>query len=151
MSKTFRAFHALHLAHMAIFRAADKSLKRQEGILTAHQSILFVLCAEDGVPSSVIARRAGMSKSRLTGLVDALETKALIRRQRGEKDARQQLLFIEPEGRTLIDRTKGRLTALNELMLEDFDEDERSIIQRFLHNAVTKVVSDIEMQEDNYA
>lgn len=149
MAKIFRAFYALHAAHTAIFSAADKALKRQEGLLTAHQSILFVLCAEDGLPSSVIARRAAMSKSRLTGLVDTLEAKALIHRQRGEKDARQQLIFIEPEGRAVIDRTRGRLNALNALMLEDFDENERAIIQRFLSQAVTKVVSEIEKKESD--
>ena len=135
MVKRFRAFHALHLAHTAIFSAADKSLKKTEGILTAHQVILFVLTAEDGLPSQVIARRAGMSKSRLTGLVDSLERKGLLRREKGQEDARQQIIFIEPEGRALIDRTKGRINKLNKALLKDFSPEEQKVIERFLVHA----------------
>lgn len=135
MAKSFRAFHALHMAHTAIFSAADKSLKKHEGILTAHQVILFVLCAEDGLPSKVIAKRAGMSKSRLTGLVDALERKGLVRRERGREDARQQIVYIELAGRDLIDRTKGWVNKLNTSLIKDFDKDEQKTIARFLSHA----------------
>lgn len=135
MAKFFRAFHALHMAHTAIFSAADKSLKKREGILTAHQVILFVLSTEDGLPSKVIAKRAGMSKSRLTGLVDALERKGLVRRERGTEDARQQIVFIEPAGRDLIDRTKGWVNKLNTSLIKDFDKDEQKTIARFLSHA----------------
>lgn len=135
MAKRFRAFHALHMAHTAIFSAADKALKKQEGILTAHQAILFVLTTEDGLPSKIIAKRAGMSKSRLTGLVDALERKGLVRREQGQEDARQQLVFIEIEGRDLIARTKGHVNKLNAALLKNFDADERKIIERFLTHA----------------
>lgn len=135
MTKPIRVFHALHMAHTAIFRAADKSLKAQEGILTAHQVILFVLSAEDGLPSKVIAKRAGMSKSRLTGLVDALERKGLVRREQGQEDARQQIIFIMPDGRALIDRTKGWVNNLNTSLIKDFDKDEQKVISRFLSRA----------------
>jgi len=135
MAKQFRAFHALHMAHTAIFSAADKSLKKQEGILTAHQVILFVLTAEDGLPSKEIAKRAGMSKSRLTGLVDALERKAFVRREQGQEDARQQLIYIEAEGRAVIDRTKGWVNKLNRSLLKTFDANEQKVIERFLSHA----------------
>lgn len=135
MTKSFRAFHALQMAYSAVFSAADKSLKRQEGILTAHQVILFILCAENGLPSSIVATRAGISKSRLTGLVDALDRKGLIRRQQGQVDARQSLIFIEPKGRALIERTKSWVHEMNSSLLANFDAQERKTIQRFLSEA----------------
>lgn len=139
MTKPFRVFHALHKAHTALFGAADKTLKKREGILTAHQLILFLLSAEDGLPSSVLATRAGLSKSRLTGLVDTLERKDFIRRERGAQDARQQILYIEPAGRALIDRTKGWVNTLNARLLKNFDKDEQQVIQRFLQEITLDV------------
>lgn len=141
MTKSFRAFYALHRAHTAVFRASDKLLKKSEGILTAHQSILFVLGIEDGLPSTIIANRTGMSKSRLTGLLDALERKDLIRRERGEQDGRQQLIFLQAAGRELIDRTKGTVNRLNARLLNDFSDEEQSVIQRFLENAEAQAAS----------
>ncbi|WP_298336222.1 MarR family transcriptional regulator [uncultured Erythrobacter sp.] len=137
MAHTFRAYHSLHQAHSAVFRAADKALKKQEGIQTAHQFILFVLYVEDGLPSALVASRAGMSKSRLTGLTNTLEDKGLIRKQRGEKDARQQVLYIAPEGRALIERTKDWVSEMNADLLADFDERERMAIEKFLRRAAS--------------
>ena len=145
MKKTFRVFHALHQAHTAVFSAANKTLKRREAILTAHQTILFILCHEDGIPSSLLAARTDMSKTRLTGLVDTLEGKGLIRRERGKKDARQQIIFIQPEGRALVDRTKGWAHELNERLLEDFNDEERVIIQKFLQNVTSKAASRLDV------
>ena len=145
MRKTFRVFNALQKAHLAVFSAADKTLKKKEGIITAHQAILFVLYREDGLPSSEIATRIGMSKSRLTGLIDTLERKGLIRRERGVQDARQRIVFIQAEGCAVIDRTKDWANKLNERLLKDFDDDERVIIERFLQNVTSKAASRLDI------
>jgi len=141
MKKTFRVFSALQKAHQAVFSAADRTLKEREGILTAHQAILFVLYKEDGLPSSDIATRIGISKSRLTGLIDTLECKELIRRERGKKDSRQRIVFIKPKGRAVVDRTKGWTNQLNKRLLNDFNNDERLVIERFLQNIASKADS----------
>lgn len=135
MPNNFRAFHLLHLAYTGVFNAADKSLKKREGILTSHQLILFLLSQEDGLPSATVSERAKMSKSRLTGLANGLEDKGLIRRERGPDDGRQKLLFIEPEGRALIERSKVFVKQANSDLLEGFDENEREVIKRFLAHA----------------
>ena len=137
MTKPFRAFHALHQAYTSVFRTVDKELKSRENILTAHQLILFILSLDDGLPSSEVASRAGVSKSRLTGLVDTLESKSLLRREQGSQDARQQILFIEPEGRAIIKRTQKWVHDLNNALLTDFTKAEKAVIQKFLNNAAT--------------
>ena len=81
-----------------------------------------------------------MSKSRLTGLLDTLERKTFIRRERGKQDARQQIIFIESDGRALIDRTKRWVNDFNECLIKDFDDSEREVIQRFLENAASEAV-----------
>jgi len=90
---------------------------------------------EDGLPSSVIATRIGISRSRLTGLIDTLERKELIRRERGQQDSRQRIIFIKPEGLAIVNRTKGWTNKLNE------NDDERLTIERFLQNITSEAAS----------
>ncbi len=141
MPKSFRVYNDLHQAHTALFRASDKALKKHEGILTAHQVILFVLYNQDGLPISEIVKHSGMSKSRLTGLIDTLEVKGFIRRERGSQDARQQIIFINATGRAIIDRTKAWVNEINASLLKTFDKNEQSVIQRFLNEATAETVS----------
>ncbi|SPH21034.1 putative HTH-type transcriptional regulator YusO [Ascidiaceihabitans donghaensis] len=142
-TQNFRVFRELNLVTSALFRAADRDLLAREGIRTAHQAILFVLRVEDGLTSSEIANRAGLSKTRLTGLADTLETKSLITRDRGTQDARQQVIKITNEGRAVVDRTNGWVRNLNASLMSQFDESEKAVIERFLRE-VHRTARDIE-------
>ncbi|MEM7413754.1 MAG: MarR family winged helix-turn-helix transcriptional regulator [Myxococcota bacterium] len=129
-----RIFHQLHRAHGALFRALDRRLRDSEGIATAHQVILFALAEQDGLPSSEVARRAGHSKSRLTGLVDTLEAQGLVERRTSEEDGRVQLLHATRAGRALIARTVSQTKALNTALLAPFDRKEQETIGAFLEH-----------------
>ncbi len=132
MAKSPRIFHLIQQANSLLFRALDGQLKAREGIVTAHQVILFVLAQENGLPSAEIAKRAGMSQSRLTGLVDTLVSKKLARREKADTDNRVHKVFITDLGTALIARTSGQARSLNEDLLQPFSETERDTIARFL-------------------
>lgn len=136
MNQKFRALHLLHIAHSALFRSTDRILRRTEGITTAHQVILFTLDKEDGLPSSVVAKRAGHSKSRLTNLVDTLTAKGFVERRVKPEDERVHLLHITEAGRALAARTRADTQGVNARLLAPFDADERRIIQRFLQHVL---------------
>lgn len=132
MSKPLRVFHQLHMAHGALFRAADRHMRASEGITTAHQVVLFTLTIEDGLRTTEVAKRAGHSKSRLTALVNTLEEKKLLRRRVSETDGRVHTLHITQAGRGLIERHKARTKELNEEMLAPFSAADREVIGLFL-------------------
>ena len=134
-------FHMLHIAHAELFRAADRLMKAQEGIATAHQVILFTLAAENGLASAEVARRCGHSKSRLTNLVDTLEAKSLVERRHADADKRIQNLFITPKGRALVKRVSSMTRRLNAQLLEPFSESERDAIRSFLAHVVKEAAS----------
>lgn len=133
-----RVFHLLHLAHGALFRALDRRMRANEGITTAHQVILFILVAEDGLPSSEVARRAGHSKSRLTGLVDTLEERGLVERKPSEEDGRVNLLHATRSGRALIARTVTETKELNAALLAPFSKKEQETIGAFLEHILAE-------------
>jgi DNA-binding MarR family transcriptional regulator len=134
MPASFRVFHLLQQANGALFRAVDGLLKTREGIVSAHQVILFVLTHEDGLKSTDVAGRAGMSRSRLTGLLDTLEAKGMVRRDPSLEDGRVQLVFITPSGADVIQRTASLTRELNSTLLEPFDDSQRETIRTFLQH-----------------
>ena len=138
MPKTFRVFHSLQQAYRNLFGAADRIIRSREGIVTAHQVILMVLRQADGLKASEIADRAGLSRSRLTGLLDTLESKKIVRREADSSDGRVQRIHLEPEGHAIIERTKEWVNELNSELLAPFSNEERDTIERFLkHVGVT--------------
>jgi DNA-binding MarR family transcriptional regulator len=134
MAKPPRIFHLLQQANSALFRAVDGFLKSKEDIVSAHQVILFILTHEDGLQSTEVAKRAGMSRSRLTGLLDTLTAKGLIRREQSLDDGRVHRVYLMPSGADLIARTGALVGDLNADLLQPFDEKERETITRFLHH-----------------
>jgi DNA-binding MarR family transcriptional regulator len=144
MPKLPRVFHMLQQANSGLFRAVDGLLKAQEGIISAHQVILFVLTQEDGLHSADVAKRAGMSRSRLTGLLDTLTAKGLVRREQSPDDARVQRVFITQDGADIITRTATLTRDLNADLLAPFNEQDQQVITAFLQHVsgTAKVISE---------
>jgi DNA-binding MarR family transcriptional regulator len=134
MPKPPRIFFLLQQANSHLFRAVDGLLKEQEDIISAHQVILFVLTQEDGLQSAEVAARAGMSRSRLTGLLDTMTAKGLVRREQSADDGRVHRIFITPEGADIIKRTATLARDWNADLLKPFDDQQREVITAFLHH-----------------
>lgn len=129
---SLRVFHLLQRAHNALFRAADSTMNAAEGIRTAQLAVLFTLVRNEGLPISSIARQLGMGKSSLTGLVDRMATKGLVRREADLSDARVQRIVLEPAGLAVAKRAGAAVRRYNKGLLDPFSESEREVIARFL-------------------
>ena len=127
-----RVFHLLQQAHSALFRAADRALKHYAGLTASQQAVLFVLMMRDGAPITLIADQLQMGKSSLTGLVDRMEKKGLVKRSQSEADARSFQVFIEDKGRELAEQTLPVTKQINAGLLAPFSKEERDVIKRFL-------------------
>ncbi len=132
MARSPRIFHLLQKAHSALFRATDKRLRDVYGLTASQQGVLFVLGMKDGQPISAIAEALSMGKSSLTGLIDRMEEKSLVRRVPHPQDSRSQLVFIEPAGRDITTASLSQTRHLNDALLAPFTPAEQAIIARFL-------------------
>jgi DNA-binding MarR family transcriptional regulator len=119
-------------AHSALFRAADRYLKSEAGLSSSQHAVLLALAKNDGLPISVIANQLNLGKSSLTGLIDRMSSKGLVRRQQSQKDARSFSVFIEDEGRLLVEATLEGTKRINRDLLAPFSIEERTTISRFL-------------------
>jgi DNA-binding MarR family transcriptional regulator len=96
---------------VALARTADqmrRSLTRviePHGITLQQYNVLRILrgAGTDGLPTLEIASRMVERAPGVTRLLDRLEAKALVRRQRSARDRRQILCWIAPAGLELLD------------------------------------------------
>src|SRR5438046_6145824 len=88
--------------------------------------VLHRLWQGDGILTSVLTRDIASDGGTITGLLDRLEAKALIRRERCLEDRRAVRVFLAPAGRELEQPLMQILKALNEQALEGFSGVERA-------------------------
>jgi len=102
--KPFRS--PAHEAFVGLMHTADlirrqaASIVEPHGITLQQYNVLRILrgAGEDGVPTLEIAKRMVEQTPGITRLLDRLEAKGLVRRQRCPKDRRQHLCWISPAG-----------------------------------------------------
>lgn len=134
MSQRLKVFHQMQRAHAALFRAADKALRAEFGLTSTQQAVLFLLLENDAQPITSLAAQLKMGKSSLTGLIDRMATKDLVRRGNEGPDGRVVLVHILPRGQELAQLSVGRTKAANDHLLQPFDAQEQAVIARFLNH-----------------
>lgn len=102
------------------------------GITVAQYVVLKTLWQEDGMLTSLLAKAADCDGSTMTGLLDRLEAKGLLRRERCPEDRRAVRVFITPAGRELEAPLMEILTAMNQQALEGLTADDRGCLARCL-------------------
>lgn len=119
------AFHRLY--HEKISRrlyAAHSEWVPQAEFLT-----LCIVAEKEGLSMNELTRRTASSKQRLTVLVNQLEEKGYLRRERSESDRRITRLFLTGKSRALMaDAQKQTESALDEV----FSQMDASIVSEYL-------------------
>ena len=67
----------------------------------AQGRILYILWRQDGIPSKELSKQTGLAMSSLTAMLDRMETADLIRRERGDRDRRNVLIYLTETSRGL--------------------------------------------------
>ena len=118
---------------VALMRAADRVRRRAARIVEPHgitlqqYNVLRILegAREDGVPTLEVAARMIEETPGVTRLLDRLEAKGYIRRQRCPRDRRQHLCWLSSEGARLLEKLTPMLVAEHERALERLDSRNR--------------------------
>ena len=94
--------------------------------ITASQfQVLRRLWEGDGILTSTLTRDICSDGGTITGLLDRLEAKTLIRRARSAEDRRAVRVFLTQAGRELERPLSEILSAINEQALAGFSPDDR--------------------------
>jgi DNA-binding MarR family transcriptional regulator len=78
--------------------ARSIAVSAPHGLPTGSLTVLALIAANPGSSQSALARRAGLNKSALVGIVDQLEAKGFAARDRSASDRRRNQVTVTPEG-----------------------------------------------------
>ncbi len=130
--KHLRLFHLIHLAHRALFRAADRVLLANHGITAAQNALLMFLDRQEGASMGEAAEALGLKHAAMSGLVDRMEKKGLIERRASPTDGRSTTLRLRASGRDIVEQSHTLITATNTRLLQGFSAADQKVIERFL-------------------
>jgi len=91
LAQAYHAFSAYSAAHV-----------RQLGLTPAQFDVIATLGNTQGMPLSQLAQKTLITKGTLTGIIDRLEEKGLVRREVPTGDRRSFLAVLTPAGETLF-------------------------------------------------
>jgi DNA-binding MarR family transcriptional regulator len=117
-------------AHREVVAHLDEELQRDHDLpLSSYEVLLYLADSDDGrLRMGELADRLLLSRSGLTRLVDRLESRDLVSRERCKEDARGLFAHITPAGRELFEATRPdhldgvRRHFLSRLSDEEMDE-----------------------------
>lgn len=105
-----------------VIRATDLQSKHlvKTASLTAPQlMVMQTLRDKGGIPIGELADEISLSQATVTSIVDRLERKAYVGRERSQQDKRKVLAFITDEG---LDKLKTAPTLLQENFIKQFKD-----------------------------
>lgn len=127
-------------AVVGLMRTADVVRRRIAAVLEPHDvtaqqfNVLRILrgAGSDGLPTLEVSARMIEQTPGITRLLDRLEAKQLVRRQRCPKDRRQHLCWISPEGEALLAALDAPVLAGVEQSLGGLSSQDRIALIRLL-------------------
>jgi DNA-binding MarR family transcriptional regulator len=115
-----RAFAANRVQLEALFEGEDVSF--------THWRVL--MCLRDGLAntSADVSRELAHDKGSMTRIIDQLEERGLLKRERDKKDRRIVFLRLTPAGRASVNRLVPKLVDYYNILLSDFSAED---VKRF--------------------
>ena len=110
------------IALRKIIRATDlysRRLSKEAGLTAPQLLIMHAIAEHEEMTMGDIANEVSLSQATVTTILDRLEKRDLLRRQRGDRDKRRVYASLTEEGRILLSRAP---TPLQEEFMEQFKE-----------------------------
>ena len=124
-----RFLFLLNTAQRAVQRRSAGELA---GITGAQAGVLFLLGSSIGATIGEVARGLEATPSSMTELIDRMVAAGLIERRPDPDDGRVQRLTLTAEGEAARRLAVARVSMLNALMMDGFDEAEIAVVARWL-------------------
>lgn len=95
------------------------------GLTAPEAGVMRLLATQPGISQRALATRLGSAPSRVVVLVDSLENKGLVRRERSATDRRNHELQLTDDGTALLMRLGETARAHEEELIAPLSERER--------------------------
>lgn len=119
-------FH-IRLAHGACLRHFTETFTELD--LTQKQvSVLWLVDDHPGIAQTDLAQRLRMDRATTMAIINRLQAKHYLRRDRSQKDGRKQALHLEPAGKTMLARAKEAIAEHEAWVKGRFTEREVKLL-----------------------
>ena len=102
--------------------------------------VLLTLWAEDGIFLSELGRRLSRDGPTITGIIDRMENKKLVKRKRSMKDRRVIQVYLTPKAWEV----RENLMRMQQEAGRDITEDFTDVDIKSLENMLSKMLTNIE-------
>jgi len=109
------------------------------GLTPFHWVVLCCLWSEDGLPTSSIGERLQQVGGTLTGVLDRMEERGLVRRERDSKDRRICRIWLTDAGREMERVLPPIVVELREETFAGFSDTEREQLSQMLNRAIANI------------
>jgi DNA-binding MarR family transcriptional regulator len=140
-----RTLRALAETYEQVFRTSDRHIESL-GLTPAQFDVIATLGDTDGMTCKQLGEGTLITKGTLTGVVDRLEERGLVVRNRGQRDNRQVHVRLTPEGERVfhatfqphVDFLAGHFAGMAPERQALMTELLRELQQSFAHAALIK-------------
>lgn len=138
-SRPFRS--KSHEAYVTLLRTADDSKRclsrvlEPEGVTLQQYNVLRILrgAGSEGLPTLSVAERMVERTPGVTRLIDRMERKGWVERQRCTEDRRRVWCKITDEGLRLLDRLDEPIDTVDEVLAAALDENELTTFVEYMN------------------
>ncbi|MEZ5750459.1 MAG: MarR family winged helix-turn-helix transcriptional regulator [Paracoccaceae bacterium] len=124
-----------------LLRPESAELRAMAALEAGDIGVLSVVALNPGVNQNDLAASLVLKKSAITNVVQRLENRGLLRRQRSPHDRRANLIFLTEAGAELVAFTRTEIDRRTEDWFAGIDPDEREVFFSVLTRLIGKLAS----------
>lgn len=111
----------------------------------AQGRILYILWEHGPVSLTEIGKMTALAKTTLTGMIDRMEEKGLVKREQHPSDRRTTLIYLTPAAKKLQQDYNSLSDRINEFYYKGFSEEEMADFE----GKLKRILSNLNEYEDN--
>lgn len=109
------------------------------GLTLFHWVVLCCLWEEDGLAISSIAEKLQQVGGTLTGVLDRMESRSLVRRERDQQDRRVWRIWLTEDGRKLKDILPPIALEIREQAMQGISESDQERLSNLVDQAIANL------------
>lgn len=129
------------MLNRALRRNYDRQLK-DYGLTPCQFEVLIILCEEDGILLSELGRRVSRDGPTITGVIDRMEKKVLVKRKRDSRDRRVVKVILTPKGKGMEEQLSLTKKQILEKITKDLSARELTLLDTVLVKMMKNVEED---------